>query len=305
MKDVGLGLGPCRCCLAPDCWHILGLIHMQDSLSDLIRAALAEDIGGGDITSEVFIPGTSRSRAQILAKESGVLSGVEIARQVMLMVDPAIEIDDCFADGQAFERGDLVMRLCGPTRSLLTAERTSLNFLQRLSGIATQTRRYVEAIRPHCVKLLDTRKTTPGWRVIEKAAVVHGGGCNHRMGLHDQVMVKDNHLMACGDLSALQGAIDEVQRRRPGMKVQLEAATLEQLRGFLTLRGVDMVLLDNMDCATLRKAVVLTAGRLFLEASGGITLATIHEFAGTGVDAISVGALTHSVKAIDLSLDFV
>jgi nicotinate-nucleotide pyrophosphorylase (carboxylating) len=179
-----------------------------------------------------------------------------------------------------------------------------LNFIQRLSGVATTTRRYVEAMANPKVILLDTRKTTPGWRVLEKEAVVHGGGTNHRIGLYDAVMVKDNHLTACGSLMKLQAAIDAVKKKYPKMKIQLEAASLDLLEVFLQLRGVHSVLLDNMSPAQLSKAVKLNAGRLHLEASGGITLKTIAKVATTGVDAISVGALTHSAGSIDLSLEF-
>jgi nicotinate-nucleotide pyrophosphorylase (carboxylating) len=197
------------------------------------------------------------------------------------------------------------MEISGSTRSLLSAERTALNFLQRLCGVATLARRYVEAVKPHAVKVLDTRKTTPGWRLLEKNAVRDGGGTNHRIGLYDQVMVKDNHLVASGSMEALQAAIDRVNQERPAVKVQLEADSLAQVKTFLDLRGVDMILLDNMSPALLREAVRLNAGRLFLEASGGITLSTIQDVAATGVDAISVGAITHSARALDLALDFV
>ena len=232
------------------------------------------------------------------------MSGGEIARAVFLQIDAETLVRIGVADGSAFAKGDTLMEVSGSTRSLLSAERTALNFLQRLCGVATLTRQYVEAVKPHPVKVLDTRKTTPGWRLLEKAAVKDGGGTNHRMGLHDQVMVKDNHLMAAGGLEALQAAIDRVKTARPTIKVQLEADRLEQVADFLKLRGVDMLLLDNMQPGQLREAVRMNAGRLFLEASGGITLATIGTVAATGVDAISVGALTHSARALDLALDF-
>lgn len=276
---------------------------MHPSTQALIRAALEEDLGSGDVTSLYFIPEQSRSKARIVAKEPGVLSGLEVAAEVLREVDKGIGIWTDKADGTPFEVGDVILEMEGKTRSILSAERTALNFLQRLSGVATLTRRYLQAVQPYPVKLLDTRKTTPGWRLLEKAAVKDGGGTNHRIGLYDQVMVKDNHLMACGDLKDLQTAIDKVRHDRPGIKVQLEAATLEQLADFLSLQGVDMVLLDNMSVDELSQAVQLNAGRLFLEASGGITLDTIHAVAATGVNAISVGALTHSSKAVDLSLD--
>jgi nicotinate-nucleotide pyrophosphorylase (carboxylating) len=196
------------------------------------------------------------------------------------------------------------LEICGPARSILTAERTALNFLQRLCGIATQTQRYVDAVKPYPVQIWDTRKTTPGWRLLEKAAVKAGGGVNHRLGLYDHVMVKDNHLAAQSGIEALQNAIDRVKSDHPTARVQLECDTLEQVERFLTLRGVDMLLLDNMSCDQLQQAVQMNHGRLWLEASGGITLDTIRDVAATGVNAISVGALTHSVRALDLGLDF-
>ncbi|WP_395753142.1 carboxylating nicotinate-nucleotide diphosphorylase [Prosthecobacter sp.] len=277
---------------------------MEPTVLALIRAAIAEDVGPGDVTAEYFIPADSRSRAEIVAREPGVVSGSEIAEAVFKEIDPALEVEICLSDGSPFERGSVLMRAAGSTRSLLTAERTALNFLQRLSGVATQARRYVEAVRPHPVQIWDTRKTTPGWRLIEKAAVKHGGGTNHRMGLYDHAMVKDNHLAANSDLPSLQAAIHRLRRERPGTRVQLEADTLEQVAGFLTLDGVDMLLLDNMGPEKLREAVKLVNGRFWLEASGGITLETIKDVAATGVNAISVGALTHSSRALDLGLDF-
>jgi nicotinate-nucleotide pyrophosphorylase (carboxylating) len=278
---------------------------MHTSTQALIRAALEEDIGTGDVTSLYFIPELTRSKAKIIAKEPGVVSGIEVAVEVFRQVDKGLGVWPRKENGAGFEVGDVILEVEGKTRSILTAERTALNFLQRLSGIATTTHRYVEAVKPHPVKLLDTRKTTPGWRLLEKAAVKDGGGTNHRIGLYDQVMVKDNHLMACGKLDALQAAIDRVRKDRPGIKVQLEAASLEQVADFLSLRGVDMILLDNMSVLELRQAVQINEGRLFLEASGGITMDTIKDVAATGVNAISVGALTHSSKAVDLSLDVV
>jgi len=276
---------------------------MEPSVTALIRAAIAEDVGSGDVTSLYFIPASSRSRAEIVAREPGIVSGAEIAVAVFKEIDPELEVEVCIPDGGAFERGSILMKAAGSTRSLLTAERTALNFLQRLSGVATQAKRYVDAVKPHPVQVWDTRKTTPGWRLIEKAAVKHGGGTNHRMGLYDHAMVKDNHLAANSDLAALQMAIHKLRAERPGVRVQLEAATLKQVADFLTLDGVDMLLLDNMTTDQQREAVKLVAGKLWLEASGGITLDTIKEVAATGVNAISVGALTHSARALDLALD--
>ncbi len=271
----------------------------------LIKAAIEEDLGSGDVTSEFFIPASSRSKALIVARAPGVLSGSEVAAGVFRMIDHNLKLREKKRDGERIRRGDTLIEIEGRTRSILAAERTALNFLQRLCGVATLTAKHVAAVRPLPVKVLDTRKTTPGWRWLEKMAVRHGGGTNHRMGLHDQVMVKDNHLAAAGDLRGLQQAIDRVKARHPQMKIEIEADSLKQAAAFLSLRGVDMILLDNMPAAQLRKAVKLAAGRVFLEASGGITLRNIRAVAATGVDAISVGALTHSARALDLALDFV
>lgn len=276
---------------------------MESSVFALIRAAITEDVGSGDVTSLYFIPENSRSRAEIVAREPGIVSGAEIAATVFHEIDPALEVEVCIPDGSPFERGSILMKAVGSTRSLLTAERTALNFLQRLCGVATQTKRYVEAVKPHPVQVWDTRKTTPGWRLLEKTAVKHGGGTNHRMGLYDHAMVKDNHLAANSDLKSLQAAIHKLRAERPGVRVQLEAATLQQVADFLLLEGVDMLLLDNMSTDQQREAVKLVNGRLWLEASGGITLDTIKDVAATGVNAISVGALTHSSRALDLGLD--
>lgn len=277
---------------------------MAPSTEQLIQAAIAEDIGPGDVTATYFVPEDSQSKAQIVARESGVVSGVEIAQRVFALLDERVQTHAILSDGASFEKGSVLLEISGPTRAILTGERTALNFLQRLSGVATQARRYVEAVKPHPVQIWDTRKTTPGWRLLEKAAVKAGGGTNHRLGLYDHVMVKDNHLAANGGLDQLQSAIDRLKKERPDTRIQIEADTLEQVADFLTLRGVDMLLLDNMGAEKLRQAVAMNAGKLWLEASGGITLETIRDIAATGVNAISVGALTHSARALDLGLDF-
>ena len=276
---------------------------MHLSTLALIRAAIDEDVGAGDVTSEYFISADSRSQAQIVAREPGVVAGMDVVVAVFCEIDPQIEVQVLLADGQPFEKGSILLAAAGSSRSLLTAERTALNFLQRLCGVATQTRRYVQAVQPHPVQVWDTRKTTPGWRLLEKAAVKCGGGTNHRMGLYDHAMVKDNHHAANPSLTVLQTNITRLRTERPGVRVQLEAASIQQVRDFLTLDGVDMLLLDNMSIPQLREAVEIVNGKLWLEASGGITLDTIREVAGTGVNAISVGALTHSARALDLALD--
>lgn len=280
-------------------------MELPAEVHELIRLALAEDIGAGDVTVRYFVPAEARARAVILAKEPGVLAGVALAEAVFRAVDPGITVVVKKSDGDRLEVKDVVLELSGPAGSILTAERTALNFLQRLSGIATQTAAYVKAVAGTGTGILDTRKTTPGWRWLEKAAVRAGGGTNHRIGLYDMVMVKDNHLPKAGGLTGLQAGIGALQVAHPGMKVELEADTVEQVRAFLTLRGVSFILLDNMSLEEMRECVGLAQGSgVKLEASGGITLERLPEIAATGVDFISSGALTHSVKALDLSLDF-
>lgn len=273
----------------------------------LIEAALAEDIGAGDLTSLYFVPAERRSTAFIVAREAGVLSGGEVALEVFRKVDPAIEATLLVNDGDRISAGAYVMKIEGPSRSVLTAERTALNFMQRMSGVASATRRYVDEVRGTSAQILDTRKTIPGWRLLDKQAVVHGGGTNHRMGLYDRVMVKDNHLVAEGRLEELQEAIRRLKADHPAVEVELEADRLEQVNDFLELEGVDYLLLDNMSLEELRLAVGLRGDQANprLEASGGVNLDTVAGIAETGVDFISVGAITHSVKALDLALDFV
>lgn len=267
-----------------------------------IDLALAEDIGSGDLTSQFFV-GPQRGKARIFAKEAAVAAGVEVGAEVFRRVDPKLKVRVVRESGTHVVKGSTVLEISGPVRSILTGERVALNFIQRLSGVATLTRRFVEAVGKNKARILDTRKTTPGLRALEKAAVVAGGGVNHRFGLYDMVMVKDNHLLATQKLPALQAAIRKFRRAHPGLRVELEADTLRQVRNFLTLEGVDVILLDNMQPATLAAAVRLGAGRVQFEASGGVSLETVPGIAATGVDFISVGALTHSARAIDFSLE--
>jgi nicotinate-nucleotide pyrophosphorylase (carboxylating) len=272
----------------------------------LIKAALEEDIGPGDVTSAYFVPKAELCSARIFAKEVGVLAGSSVGARVFALVDPRLKVSECAPDGTGVTPGQAVMVIEGPTRSVLTGERTALNFIQRLSGVASLTRQFTQAIHGTGARILDTRKTTPGWRHLEKDAVRAGGGTNHRIGLYDQVMVKDNHLLAEGDLSALQSAIDRCRTDHPGMKIELEADRIDQVRNFLTLRDVHVILLDNMSLEELRACVqcVRQSGlRIDLEASGGVTLDTVRSIAETGVDFISSGALTHSAKALDFSLE--
>lgn len=280
-------------------------LEVDETTSRLIDLALTEDLGPGDVTSTYFVPEMRRARGLIVSKEGGVIAGVEVAAEVFRRVDEETEVRIMVKDGSYVSSRAYVMEVKGSARSLLTAERVALNFLQRLSGIATQTRTYVEKVEGSGARILDTRKTTPGWRVLEKEAVIAGGGTNHRMGLYDRAMVKDNHLVAEGGLKALQEAIHLLKRDKPEVEVELEADRLDQVKDFLALDGVEYLLLDNMDLATLREAVAMRGDRgPILEASGGVTLETVGEIAETGVDFISVGALTHSVRSLDLSLEF-
>jgi nicotinate-nucleotide pyrophosphorylase (carboxylating) len=268
-----------------------------------ISAAMDEDIGPGDVTCEYFVDPAQRSKGRIIAKEAGVLAGADVAAEVFRRVDPALSIELLKQDGDLVVPGDAIVAVAGSVRSILTGERVALNFIQRLSGVATLTRKFVDLTLNTRARILDTRKTTPGLRALEKAAVLAGGGVNHRFGLFDMVMVKDNHLAARGDLDFMRNAIARLRAERPGVRVELEADTLEQVRGFLTLEGVDVILLDNMPLEAMREAVHLSAGRVTLEASGGVNLETVSAIAETGVDFISVGALTHSARALDFSLD--
>ena len=269
--------------------------------ADLVAQALAEDVGPGDITSLACVPAEAQARAAIVARVPGVLAGLEVAREVFRQVSPEITFTALQAEGEAFSAGERLIELAGPARELLTAERTALNFLQRLCGIATLTREYVEAVAGTSARLVDTRKTTPGLRAVEKAAVRAGGGHNHRFGLYDGVLIKDNHLRAAGGITAAVTAARAAAHHL--LKIEVEIDELEQLEEALA-SGADAILLDNMTPAQMVEAVRRTAGRALLEASGGVSLATVAEIARTGVDVISVGKLTHSAPAIDLSMEF-
>jgi nicotinate-nucleotide pyrophosphorylase (carboxylating) len=279
---------------------------MQDHSAVLISLALAEDIGAGDVTSHYFIPQDRRACAFVVVRKDGVVSGVDLAASVFHTVDPELEVETLIPDGSKVSVGAMLIRVKGSARSILTAERVALNFLQHLSGIATLTARYVDLVKGTNAQILDTRKTTPGYRLLEKKAVHDGGGKNHRMGLYDRAMVKDNHLAAEGKVAVIREAISRLKSEQPKVEVELEADRIEQVKSFLELDGVDYILLDNMSLEELREAVELRGPQTKpqLEASGGVTLDTLREIAETGVDFISVGALTHSAPALDIGLDF-
>lgn len=270
-------------------------------VDDIIDRALAEDMPAGDITSESVIPPDSVSVALILAKEPGVLAGIMIAERVFTKIDHGVRFNFNFHDGQPIMPGDRLARIQGSSLSLLKGERTALNFLQRMSGIATLTRKYVQLLEGTKTKLLDTRKTTPGLRTLEKYAVRMGGGYNHRMSLSDMVMLKDNHLKFVGSISAaVKEARDKVG---PEIKIEVETTTLEEVKEAVE-SGADIVMLDNMSVENMRKAVEWVGGNVPLEISGKVDRSRIQELVSLGVDYISVGSLTHSYDSLDISMDF-
>jgi nicotinate-nucleotide pyrophosphorylase (carboxylating) len=270
---------------------------------DPIAAALKEDIGKGDITTEFFIPEALHASGRIVAHEPAVVAGTATAAEIFRKVDPETDVQIVRPDGEAVAAGEIVIEVRGLARSILKAERAALNFLQRLCGVATLTRQFVDAVGNHPAKILDTRKTTPGLRVLEKAAVVAGGGVNHRSGLFDMVLVKDNHLAALGGLSGFADQIRQLRKERPNIRIEVEADDLEQARAFVEIDGIDVILLDNMVPAQIREALALRRNNIKFEASGGITLKNVRRIAATGVDYISIGALTNAAHAIDLGLE--
>ena len=270
---------------------------------DPIAAALEEDLGNGDITTEFFVPEALQARGRIVAREPAVVAGTAAAAEVFRKIDPVTEVQIAHPDGDAVVAGDVIIEVRGLARSILKAERVALNFLQRLSGVATLTRQFVDAVGNHPAKILDTRKTTPGLRALQKAAVVAGGGVNHRSGLYDMVLVKDNHLAALGGLSGFADQIRRLRKERPNIRIEVEADDLEQARAFVEIDGIDVILLDNMVPAQIREALALRRNNIKFEASGGITLKNVRRIAATGVDYISIGALTNSAPAVDLGLE--
>src|SRR5947199_277346 len=277
--------------------------HMKPAMVDPIEIALREDLGDGDVTTDFFVSKNQPARARMVGHERAILAGTETAAEVFRRVDSALDVAVLRNDGSEVNDGDNVIELRGSARSILKAERVALNFLQRLSGIATLTRKFVDAAANDHVKILDTRKTTPGLRALEKAAVVAGGGANHRFGLFDMVMLKDNHLTVSAGFAAFAKAVQKFREARPNVRIEVEADALEQVRAFLQVDGIDVILLDNMKPAQIREAIALGKDKIKFEASGGVTLKNIRQIAATGVDYISIGALTHSVRAIDFSLE--
>ena len=276
---------------------------MKETPTDPISIALREDIGAGDITTDFFVPQGLRAFGRIVARERAIVAGGEAAAEVFRRLDPTLNVDVLQPDGTALTGGETILEVRGTARSILTAERVALNFIQRLSGIATLTRQFVDAIGKSRAKILDTRKTTPGLRGLEKAAVMAGGGANHRYNLNDMVLVKDNHLNTGAGFSGFASAIQRLRQERPDIQIEVEADRLDQVRSFLEIEGINVILLDNMKPSEMREAVALGRDKVKFEASGGVTLKNVRQIAATGVDYISVGALTHSAHAIDMSLE--
>jgi nicotinate-nucleotide pyrophosphorylase (carboxylating) len=276
---------------------------MKPDYYDPIAAALEEDIGQGDITTDFFVPETLHATGRITVRENAIVAGTGAAAEVFWRVDPSIDLQVIPRDGDEVVAGDLIIEVRGLARSILKAERVALNFLQRLCGIATLTRQFVDAVGSHPAKILDTRKTTPGLRTLEKAAVVAGGGVNHRFGLYDMVLVKDNHLATFGGLSSFADRIHQLRKERPNIRIEVEADDLEQARAFAEVDGIDVILLDNMAPAQMREAIALRKGNIQFEASGGVTLKNVKRIAATGVDYISIGGLTNAARVVDIGLE--
>lgn len=274
-----------------------------DNLDTLIKMALREDIGDGDHSTLACIPPTATGTAKMVAKADGILCGAEVGERVFSLVDSNLKVNLLKHDGDAIVKGDIVMTVEGPSGSILTAERTALNFMQRLSGIATETHRMVQMLNGLHTQLLDTRKTTPNMRLLEKYAVKCGGGTNHRIGLYDMVMLKDNHIDFAGGIeAAIDRTRDYLKANNKDLRIEIEVRNLDELQRVLNHGGVDRIMLDNFDTKTLAEAVRRIDGKYETEASGGITDETLRAYAETGVDFISVGALTHHIKSLDLSL---
>jgi nicotinate-nucleotide pyrophosphorylase (carboxylating) len=276
---------------------------MKPDHYDPIAAALKEDIGDGDVTTDFFVPETLHATGRIVSREKAVVAGTGVAAEVFRQVDPSTDIQISCRDGDDVAAGDIMIEVRGLARSILKAERVALNFLQRLCGIATLTRQFIDAVGNDSAKILDTRKTTPGLRALEKAAVVAGGGVNHRFGLYDMVLVKDNHLATLGGLSRFADRIRRLRQERPNIRIEVEADDLDKVRAFVEVNGIDVILLDNMTPAQTREAVALRRNNIKFEASGGITLKNVKRVAATGVDYISIGALTNAARAIDIALE--
>lgn len=274
----------------------------DELIDELLTLAFAEDVGDGDHTTLSTIPANAMGRSRLLCKEEGIIAGIDVAEKVLHRVDSSIRMERYLKDGDRVKKGDVAFIAEGPVRSLLIAERTMLNIMQRMSGVATMTRRYQDELEGLHTRVLDTRKTTPGMRMLEKDAVAIGGGKNHRIGLFDMILIKDNHIDFAGGIKeAIDGAHDYLKKIEKRIPIEVEARSLDDIRSILEIGGVDRIMFDNFSPELTSEAVKLVAGRTETESSGGITLENLRAYGETGVDFISVGALTHSVKGLDMS----
>ena len=278
------------------------MLKVEELVDRLIDLSFAEDIGDGDHTTLCCIPEDAMGKSKLLIKEDGILAGVEIAKEVFHRFDPTMQVEVLMGDGTKVKKGDVAMLVTGKVRSLLQTERLMLNIMQRMSGIATMTSKYVERLEGTHTRVLDTRKTTPGMRMLEKQAVKIGGGCNHRIGLFDMILLKDNHVdFAGGIANAINRCHEYLKQKGLDLKIEIEVRNFDELKQAMDCGGTDRIMLDNFSVADTKKAVEIVGGKYETESSGGITFDTLRDYAECGVDFISVGALTHSVKGLDMS----
>ena len=278
------------------------MLKVEELVDRLIDLSFAEDIGDGDHTTLCCIPEDAMGKSKLLIKEDGILAGVEIAKEVFHRFDPTMQVEVLMGDGTKVKKGDVAMIVTGKVRSLLQTERLMLNIMQRMSGIATMTSKYVERLEGTHTRVLDTRKTTPGMRMLEKQAVKIGGGCNHRIGLFDMILLKDNHVdFAGGIANAINRCHEYLKQKGLDLKIEIEVRNFDELKQAMDCGGIDRIMLDNFSVADTKKAVEIVGGKYETESSGGITFDTLRDYAECGVDYISVGALTHSVKGLDMS----
>ena len=276
----------------------------ESRITRIIEEALIEDIGMGDLTTDAIVPDDLRGRGEFLAKESGIIAGLDVARSVYSFIDPDLQFQRKVEEGTWVEPGKIIATVEGPVAGILKGERTALNFIQRMSGIASLTRKFVDAVRGTSAAITDTRKTAPGLRIIDKRAVVIGGGTNHRFGLDDMVLIKDNHIAAAGSLTrAVDQCRNYLRERSLDIKIEVETRTLAEVREAIGLTGIDRIMLDNFSPEEMKKAVAMIDHKVEVEASGNVSLDNVRAIAETGVDYISIGALTHSVKALDVALN--
>ena len=278
------------------------MLKVEELVDRLIDLSFAEDIGDGDHTTLCCIPEDAMGKSKLLIKEDGILAGVEIAKEVFHRFDPTMQVEVLMGDGTKVKKGDVAMIVTGKVRSLLQTERLMLNIMQRMSGIATMTAKYVERLEGTHTRVLDTRKTTPGMRMLEKQAVKIGGGCNHRIGLFDMILLKDNHVdFAGGIANAINRCHEYLKQKGLDLKIEIEVRNFDELKQAMDCGGIDRIMLDNFSVADTKKAVEIVGGKYETESSGGITFDTLRDYAECGVDFISVGAITHSVKGLDMS----